>query len=239
MTTWPAWYYDDLTQIGRDFTDLAVVAAYDQRHRKFRDVDGENAAIVASLGLGSRHTVADFGSGTGAFVLVAARTCARVYAVDISQTMLDYTRQKAESLGLTNVVYCHGSFLTYEHSGPPLDAVVTSMALHHLADFWKQTALCRLNGMLTDGGRLCLADVVFGEEDCARHITAWIAKLERLVGPEMAEDITRHIRKEHSTYTWIMEGLLERAGFRIDERAYQEGVTARYFCTKVRSVAAG
>jgi hypothetical protein len=30
-----------------------------------------------------------------------------------------------------------------------------------------------------------------------------------------------------------MEGLLERAGFRIDDRIVSDGAIARYFCTKL------
>lgn len=119
------------------------------------------------------------------------------------------------------------------HEGEPLDAISTSMALHHLPDFWKQKALQRLNGMLKDGGRFFLMDVVFSEENCESNIQAWIDKLTRNVGPNMAEDISRHVRKEYSTFTWIMGGLLARAGFRIDNAAYADGVVARYLCTKI------
>ena len=46
-----------------------------------------------------------------------------------------------------------------------------------------------------------------------------------------------HIREEYSTYGWIMEGLLARAGFRIDAKTEHEGVYARYTCTKVQNAA--
>jgi hypothetical protein len=45
--------------------------------------------------------------------------------------------------------------------GAPLGAAVTQIALHHLPDFWKQIALIRIAGMLKDGGRLCLRDMVY------------------------------------------------------------------------------
>jgi len=233
MTIPPSWQYDEMIQIGKDFASRDVVDAYDARHRKFRDIERENEYIIEGLGLQKDHTVADFGCGTGAFSIQAARRCAKVYAVDISEAMLNYTRWKAESQGLTNIVFCHGGFLTYVHSGEPLDAITTSMALHHLPDFWKFKALTRLNGMLKPGGRFFLADVVFGEPDYEKNIPAWIDRFGATVGPDMAEDAIRHVRMEHSTFTWIMEGLLERSGFRIDSANYIDGVLAIYFCTKI------
>jgi putative AdoMet-dependent methyltransferase len=39
-------------------------------------------------------------------------------------------------------------FLNYEHNGPPLDMIVSNLALHHLPDFWKMIALKRIHEML-------------------------------------------------------------------------------------------
>ena len=86
--------------------------------------------------------------------------------------------------------------------------------------------------MLRPGGRLCLVDVVFEEQDCERKIQAWIDKLAQRVGPDMLDDATRHVREEYSTFAWIMEGLLERAGFRIEQKTLVEGVLAKYVCAK-------
>ena len=81
--------------------------------------------------------------------------------MDLSAGMLRYAKKKAASRGVANVDFLQGGFLTYRHLGAPLDAIVTQLALHHLPDFWKQVALIRMAGMLKDGGKLCLRDVVF------------------------------------------------------------------------------
>ncbi|MBI4652452.1 class I SAM-dependent methyltransferase, partial [Candidatus Desantisbacteria bacterium] len=192
----------------------------------------ENKVITKGLNLKKNHIVADIGCGTGAFTIEAAQKCAKVYAVDISPAMLDYTKWKAEKLGLSNIVYCHAGFLTYKHEGEPLDAISTSMALHHLPDFWKQTAFDKMSGILKTGGRLLLFDVVFSE-NYVKNIQTWIKKLHK-INPEIAVDITKHIRNEHSTFTWIIEGMLKKAGFKINNTNYIDGVLARYFCTKVK-----
>lgn len=227
------WEYDDMIHIGKDFASHEVVEAYDAKHRRLRDVGKENEAVITGFDLSEDHVVADIGCGTGAFVLMAARRCAKVFAVDISTAMLDYTRDRAAREGITNIVYCNGGFLTYRHEGEPLDAISTSLALHHLPDFWKHRALRRINAMLKEGGRLYLMDVVFSGEDYERGIPAWIEKVRSEAGPDIAQDLMGHIRDEHSTFTWIMEGLLERAGFRIDDRIVSDGAIARYFCTKL------
>lgn len=218
---------------GRDFRSRDVVEAYDAYHRRFRNTEQENASIISTLGLQASQTIADFGSGTGAFVLQAARHCAKVHAIDVSRAMLDYTEWKAQSAGVTNIVCHHGGFLTYVHSDPLLDAIISSMAFHHLPDFWKQKALFRLNAMLKPGGKLFLADVVFSENEYEANIAGWIREMTAKVGKDMAADLESHLCTEYSTFVWIMEGLLTRAGFSIDNAEHTNGVLAKYLCTKI------
>ena len=108
----------------------------------------------------------------------------------------------------------------------------TSLALHHLPDFWKQAALERLAGMLKPGGKFHLMDVVFEAENHEANIEAWIAAMAAKGGAEVGDSIRAHVAKEYSTFTWIMEGLLDRAGFRIDHAEHSGGVLAHYYCTK-------
>ena len=75
-------------------------------------------------------------------------------------------------------------------------------------------------------------DVAFVAEGCDANIEAWIAGTEARAGREMAEGLRRHVAKEYSTYTWILEGMLERAGLRIERAEHPEGVLAHYYCTR-------
>jgi putative AdoMet-dependent methyltransferase len=232
MNEYVSWQYDEMKQIGRDFGDPAEVEAYDARHGKFRNVEKENDEVLAKLDVRPSDVLMDIGTGTGAFALRAAGRCARVYAVDISRSMLDYARSKAAKAGIANVVFRPGGFLTYVHDAPPVDAVVTSTALHHLPDFWKGVALGRLNGMVRPGGQLYLSDVVFDHRNVRENIGRFIGWLEKAGGSAMRQDMESHVRNEYSTYGWIMEGLLERAGFRILDATVHEGVIGRYLCRK-------
>lgn len=74
--------------------------------------------------------------------------------------MLQYARQKAEEEALA-VDFGRAGFLSFEAPDASYDAVVTSLALHHLSDVWKAVALQRIFRWLRPGGRLVLIDVVF------------------------------------------------------------------------------
>ncbi len=230
----PIWQYDEMKPCGVDYTDIEEVAAYDLMHRKFRDYAKSSEEIIRKLGIGLESTVIDMGSGTGAFALHASRKCRTVYAVDISAAMLEYCRQQAEMQGLSNIVFCQGGLLTYEHIGKPADAIVCVAVLHHLPDFWKMVALKRCYKMLKPGGRLCLFDIVFPpwDENSEAKIENLIKAFGVMADARLAQEAVIHIRDEFSTFDWIMEGIIKRSGFRIDAAEYGDGFQTTYICTR-------
>ncbi|HEX7445111.1 MAG TPA: methyltransferase domain-containing protein [Methanothrix sp.] len=227
----PAWQYHEADHPGADFDALAETYDQDMQHR---DVQGEISEILDFLDLRPNDTVLEIGTGTGEFALAAARHCQMVYAVDLSPGMLRYAGKKAALRAISNVEFLPGGFLTYQHQGTPLDAVVTQIALHHLPDFWKQVALLRIFDMLKVGGKFCLRDVVysFDPRDQEKFFGEFILKASGKGGPEFAARITDHIRKEYSTMDWIMRGMIERAGFEISVGKNSLGFFGLYLCTK-------
>jgi putative AdoMet-dependent methyltransferase len=237
----PAWRYDERKSCGVNFNNFLVARLYDRYHQTFRDYRREAEQIIAALGRDRSATVLDMGCGTGAFALHAAPCYRKVYAVDIAPAMLGRARRKAKKAGLTNIEFRRGGFLTYEHVGDPVDAVVSVVALHHLPDFWKLVALHRLASLLKPDGRLYLFDVVFSFE-VGRYEPAleqFIRKLSVRPGPDSRRAAQTHVREEYSTCGWIMEGLLERAGFQIDDADYKDGFLAAYLCTRKPQPAPG
>jgi ubiquinone/menaquinone biosynthesis C-methylase UbiE len=224
--------FDEYRQDGKDYGDPRIAEAYDEGHARFRDFDRESEDIFAAIAVGPDHVIMDIGAGTGSFALRAARSCAKVFAVDVSQAMLDQAGKKAREAGISNIVYCHGGFLTYEHRAEPVDAIVSCTALHHLPDFWKYCALTRMRNMLKKGGKLFVADVVFDEKDTLKSISRWIEKLAAAGGPSLRKDLETHLEKEYSTFGWIMEGLLTRSGFTIVKKRIEEGALGAYLCVK-------
>jgi hypothetical protein len=63
--------------------------------------------------------------------------------------------------GVANLRYVQAGFLSYQHPGPPADAVYSRNALHQLPDFWKAVALDRIRWMLRPGGVLRLRDLIY------------------------------------------------------------------------------
>ena len=124
-----------------------------------------------------------------------------------------------------------GRLPVLRHTGAPADLVYSRYALHHLSDFWKAIALRRIAEMLRPGGVLRLWDVVYGFG--LEEAEAWIeavtsADVER--GWTRAE-LAEHVRDERSTFTWLLEPMIERAGFVIDEAQHDlSGLFARYLC---------
>ena len=230
----PEWTYDEMKQIGVDYSSIEQVQHYDDMHQKFRDYEKNSDAIIKLLELDSNSTVIDIGAGTGAFTLYAAKHCRKIYAVDVSLAMLNRCRKKCEEIGLSNVSYCHGGFLTYNHEAEQADAMVSIASLHHLPDFWKLVGLSRAAEMLKVGGRFFLFDIVFPSavENLEGRLDAWVRSIAERSGHELAAEAKIHIREEYSTYDWVMEGLLKRAGFEIESAEYGDGFQATYICTR-------
>jgi SAM-dependent methyltransferase len=155
-----------------------------------------------------------------------------VVAVDVSPVMLEALRSRLATLGLTNVDVVEAGFLTYQHAGPPADVVYSRYALHHLPDFWKGVALSRISDVLRPGGVLRLCDVAYGFDpvEAGERIEAWCATGGDAVDADWSRaELEEHVRDEHSTYTWLLEPMLERAGFTVEDAAYSEdGIVARY-----------
>lgn len=145
---------------------------------------------------------------------------------------------KAAEQNITNIEFINAGFLSYHHQDEPADVLFTKAALHHLPDFWKQIALLKMNQMLKVGGLLYLHDVVFNfdPQEYSPRINQFIADFASAAGEQLAVEIETHIRDEYSTFGWIMEGLLGRAGFWIEKsNSLHDGFITEYFCKKVSS----
>lgn len=217
---------DELAHAGQEHRDPAYVAAYDQKSPT--DWSGDIATLRAH-GVGATSTVVDLGAGTGSFARAIAPHVARVVAVDVSEAMVAAMRARG-------VEAVRSGFLTYEHEGAPPDAVFTRNALHHLPDFWKAIALERVARLLRPGGVLLLEDIVYSFEpaEADAAISRWLAAAP--VDPACgwtAEELAEHVREEHSTFTWLLEPMLERAGFEIREARLSESrIYAAYLCVR-------
>jgi ubiquinone/menaquinone biosynthesis C-methylase UbiE len=228
--SWARELFDELARAGHEHLDPAYVAAYD-RKAEF-DVDAaDEVRLLRRLGIDESSTLVDLGAGTGTLALAAAKTCRRVVAVDVSPAMVAATGEKVAQAGASNVECVQAGFLSYEHRGAPADVVYSRNALHHLPDFWKAVAIQRIASMLRSGGIFRLRDIVFAFEagEAERFVGNWLENAGKWTRAELEE----HLRDEHSTFTWLLERMLDRAGFDIVEAEYDSRrVFAHYVCVK-------
>jgi ubiquinone/menaquinone biosynthesis C-methylase UbiE len=229
----PGWIPDEFAHAGPEHLDPGYVARYDE---KAGVEPADDLAILRDLGLNETSTLVDLGAGTGAFALAVAPFCRRVVAIDVSPAMLAVLRQKAERLGIDNVEPVQAGFLSYQHRGEPADFVYSRHALHHLPDVWKAVALARIAAILEPGGVFRLRDLIYAFDpfEAAERFAVWLDR-----APERPEqgwtraELETHIREEFSTFTWLLEPMLERAGFTIDAASYDpSGIFAAYTCVR-------
>ena len=210
----PEWYYDEFIQTGTDYSDKEEIQRYDRKMQKIRNINDEIQTMRTLIDLRPEDRVLEIGCGTGEFSIELSRHCKEVLAIDISDGMLEFAREKAKSGHRKNIRFIKGGFLTFESGDESFDTVVTQLALHHLPDFWKFIALKRINSMLKVSGRFYLRDVVYSSE--ISNFDSFISKLLQSTPEEIKDEMTReyilHIKEEFSTFDWVIEGLIEKAG---------------------------
>jgi len=217
-----------MQQIGTDYTDVVEVERYEKRMGEFRNLPAEDAAILAALDLSKGAHLLEIGTGSGHFARAAAQAGYRVTALDVSPTMLQYAENRAKSENLNDITFSHAGFLTFNGEPGTFDAAVSVAVLHHLPDLWKSVALRNIHRVLKPGGRFLLCDIVFSskQRDPRPQFDAFVNALPA----GMHEATIGHIAKEYSTLDWIMEGLLERAGFQIEEIVNTKAPLIQYRC---------
>jgi SAM-dependent methyltransferase len=235
------WMLDETAHAGPEHLDPDFVAGYD-RKQGFPSPEADLDVLREYGALGP--TVVDLGTGTGRFALAAAPHCRRVVAVDVSPAMLAHVRDalsvrdgglSTEAGAPSTVELVRAGFLSYQHTGAPADAVHTRNALHQLPDFWKGIALDRIARILRPGGVLRVHDLVydFTPAQAPAVFRQWFegAATDPADG-YTAEDYAVHIRTEHSTYRWLLEPLLDAAGFDIVDAAFDRRLYGTYTCLR-------
>jgi ubiquinone/menaquinone biosynthesis C-methylase UbiE len=227
------WLLDELAHAGPEHLDPEFVAGYERKQG--HPDPGEDLDALAGQGLDAGATVVDLGAGTGRFALAAARRFRQVTAVDVSPAMLAVLRERAAAAGLSNLTCVQAGFLSYDHAGPPADAVHTRNALHQLPDFWKAMALERIARLLRPGGVLRLRDLIydFRPAEAGEVLRRWLeGAADDPARGYTADDLAEHIRGEHSTFRWLLEPMLAATGFEVVAAEFRGSVYGAYTCRR-------
>ena len=126
------------------------------------------AAVLQAAEAAPGQVAADLGCGTGQLSLPLARAGAEVIAVDVSPAMIRQLESEARRGGVPNL---SGVGLPIEDLALPaasVDLVVSNYALHHLRDADKGRLVAAAYGWLRPGGRLIIADMMFGRGTTSR-----------------------------------------------------------------------
>ncbi len=225
------WLFAEFSPAGVDLFSPAAVERYD---RNQGTDPARDRALLDRLDIGPGTRLVDLACGTGSFVVQAALRGAEVYGVDVSEQMLEFTNSRAAAAGVTVSLH-HAGFLTYRHPGALADVVTTKSALHQLPDFWKQTALLNIADLLKPAGLFYIWDVVFSfpPAEYAQHLQQLVDEFGQSDGTGFSrEDFETHIREEFSTYSWILEGLLDRAGFDIASSDFPRPTHGELHCRR-------
>lgn len=110
--------------------------------------------------------IADLGSGEGLISELLARRARKVIAVDNSEKMVAFGRQKARENGLANLEFRHGDLEDPPIAEGSVDLVVLSQALHHAKDPGRALAGC--HRILRPGGQVMVLDLLRHEFEQAR-----------------------------------------------------------------------
>ena len=121
-----------------------------ERHER---MDFDN--IILQLEIDSGQTIADIGAGIGFFSIPFAKKAERVYAVDISQDMLDYLNKKLTSQKIDNVESILSTEKKIEISDDSVDLVWMSSVFHELDG---SGTLDEVTRILKPGGRFAILD---------------------------------------------------------------------------------
>jgi ubiquinone/menaquinone biosynthesis C-methylase UbiE len=232
MTT-PNWFLNEIMHAGDEHLDATYVPTYDA---KAGTDPADDLAALRQLGLNATHTLIDLGAGTGTFALAAAKVCRKVIAVDVSPAMLGVLREKMAQDGIDNIERVQSGFLSYEHEGEAVDFVYSRHALHHLPDFWKVLALRRIAAMLKPGGVFYLRDLIFSfaAAETEKVLGDWLANAA--ITPDKGwtqTELITHLQTEYSTYNWLLEAMLEKSGFAIQQVEHgRTRVHSAYLCVK-------
>jgi ubiquinone/menaquinone biosynthesis C-methylase UbiE len=164
----------------------------------------------------------DLGAGTGFVTLALAPRVASILAVDISSAMAQSLADRAAEAGQANVKTEVADLADFQLPPGSVDLIVSSYVLHHLQDPDKQALVSNTARWLRPGGRLVIADMMFGRGGSRRDRDILRQKAVALAakGPggvwRIAKNLVRYgfgVGHEHPATPEFWQTALDDAGF--------------------------
>jgi ubiquinone/menaquinone biosynthesis C-methylase UbiE len=233
------WVYNEYIFSGIDYSKNHEAKKFNKIHKSFRNFKNEFEDILNLLPKKKLNnmTMLDIGCGTGIFSLYFSKIFKEVYAMDISDAMLEQIKQDIITSNIVNIKVVKSGFLDIDNKIlEPIDFVISNLVFHHLPDFWKQIALLKINKILKINSYFYISDVIFNfpVSEYEEVINKWLSKYEESQGIEFKKRVEMHLKNEYSTFNWIFESMLKNAGFKIIKKnSHKESFISSYFCQKI------
>lgn len=153
------------------------------------------AELLAEAAPRATDRAIDLGAGTGFITLELAPQVRSVIAVDVSEEMLVQLECSAHASSVANVHAVVADLAKIDLPTGSVDLVVSNYALHHLDDVGKRVLLTRVARWLRPGGRVVVADMMFGRGRTARDRQIIVGKARTLLrkGPAGAYRVVKNI----------------------------------------------
>lgn len=116
--------------------------------------------VVEMAGIGAGRRLLDVGCGTGTLAILAARlggSDAHVSGIDPAPRQIARAQAKARRAGL-DIDFRQGLIESLPFADASVDAVTSTLMMHHLPDDLKAKGLAEIERVLKAGGRVVIAD---------------------------------------------------------------------------------
>jgi ubiquinone/menaquinone biosynthesis C-methylase UbiE len=136
------------------YNDNAAIYDKEQEEFGFVRIPEREIALKAIKKIADQSSsVLEIGAGTGRFTLEIAPLVKQVTAIDISEGMLEYLRQKMKSKGITNVNLVRANFIEASFN-EKFDLIVSFSAIEYLKD--EKALFAKISSLLVPGGHLII-----------------------------------------------------------------------------------
>lgn len=207
--------------------------AYDVAIRRWiPGYDTMVATIIEMIaGLGGEPTVVDLGTGTGALAaaILDALPTARVIMIDIDPDMLAKARERVGP----HAARAELRIASFTDALPACDAVVASLALHHVPDLAAKRALyAAIHRALRPGGVFLMGDATAhaaGPEHAQAYRQWELGMAEQGISSEQARELFAQWAREDFYQPLVDElAALSAAGFAHPDCFWKRGAITVY-----------
>lgn len=195
-----------------------IAKNYDKQRRYFIPCfDDFYGIAVESVTLENEvPTLLDIGAGTGLFseMVLQKYPLAHIELIDISVEMLQIAKQRL--ISYPNVIFTHGNINDIRIIENRYDAVISSLAIHHLEDSDKKNLYRNIFQGLKNGGQFVHAEQVLASNKHLQEVyhNTWLDKITKsdLTAKAIEQGLER-VKLDKRTALEIQLSWLKEIGF--------------------------